>query len=77
MADMLMVFSETDKVIIKHYHKKGYTAYKIWKHNPKKHCGKTLVKQFIKRFEGFGTMERQKGSGWSQTALTLENEKVV
>ena len=40
-----MVFSEADKAIIKHYHEKGYTAYKIWKNIPEKHWEKTSVKR--------------------------------
>ena len=47
-----MVFSEADKAIIKYYHEKGYTTYKIWKDNPEKHWDKTS-----------GSMERQNGSG--------------
>ena len=39
-----MVFSEADKVIIKHYYEKEYTAYKIWNNNPEKHWDKTSVK---------------------------------
>ena len=72
-----MVFSGADKAIIKHYYEKGYTAYKIWKDNPEKHWDKTSVKRLIKRFEAFGTMERQKGSGCTQTATTPENKKAV
>ena len=41
---LIMVFSEADKVIIKHYYEKEYTAYKIWKDNPEKHWDKTSVK---------------------------------
>ena len=58
-----MAFSDADKLIMKYYHQKGYTAYKIWKDNPEKHREKTSLKQLIQRFEAFATMERQKGSG--------------
>ena len=46
LADTLiiMVFSDADKTIVKHYHEKGYTVYKIWKDNPEKHWDKTSVK---------------------------------
>ena len=33
--------------------------------------------QLIKRFETFGTMERQKGAGHTRTATTSENEEAV
>ena len=64
MADTLvMVFSEADKAIIKYYHEKGYTTYKMWKDNPEKHWDKTSGKRPIKRFEAFGSMKKQNGSG--------------
>ena len=64
MADSLIkVFSNADKTIFKYYHVTGYTPYKIWKDNPIKHWVKTSVKPLIKRFEVFGVMKRQKGSG--------------
>ena len=68
---LIMVFSESDKAIIKHYHGKGYAAYKIWKNNLEKQWDKTSVKQFIKRFEAFGTMERQKGSGLPRSSFKM------
>ena len=37
-------FFDADKAIIKHYHEKAYTAYKIWKDNPEKHWVNTSVK---------------------------------
>ena len=42
------VFSYAVKVIIKYYHEKEYTAYKICKDNPEKHGGETSMKQLIK-----------------------------
>ena len=73
----LIIFSDADKEIIKHSHEIGYTAYKIWKDNVEKHWDKTSVKQVIKRFEAFGTMERQKCSGRPPTGTTTENEETV
>ena len=72
-----MFFSDVDKVINKHYHEKGYTTYKLRKDNPEKNWEKTLMKRLIKRFEAFGTMERQKGSGRPGTATTPENEEAL
>ena len=72
-----MVFSGADKAIVKHYHEKGYTTYKIWKDNSEKHWNKTSVKRLIKRFEAFGTMQREKGPARPQTAATPENEKGI
>ena len=78
MADtLIMFFSDADKAIVKHYHEKRYTACKIWKDNPQKHCNKASAKRLIKRFETFGTLEKQKGSGHSRTATTPENEESV
>ena len=74
---LIMVFSDADNSIIKYYHENGYTAYKIWKDNPEKHWDKILVKQPIKRFEAFGTMEKQEGSGRLQTTTTPENEEAA
>ena len=34
---LIMVFSEADKAIIKHYHEKRYTTHKIWRDNREKH----------------------------------------
>ena len=67
------VFSDADTAITKHYHEKGYIAYKIWKDNPEKHWDKTSVKRLIRRFEAFDTMERKKGFGRPRTATTPEN----
>jgi len=72
-----MVFSAEDKAVIKHYHEKGFTPYRIWKQNPEKGWDKTSVKRLIKRFEKFATMERQRGSGRPRTAVTDENEESV
>ena len=72
-----MFFSEADKAIIKYYNEKRYTAFKIWKDNRQKHWDKTSVKRLIMRFEAFGTIERQKGSGRPRTTTTPENEKAV
>ena len=69
-------FSGADKVVMKHY-QKWYTAYKIWKNNPEKHQGRTSAKQLIKRFEAFGTMERQKGCSRQRTATTPVNKEAV
>ena len=66
-----MVFSEADKAIIKHYHEKGYTIYKIWKDNPEQNWDKTSVKRLIKRFETFSTTERQKGCGCPRFSLRM------
>ena len=44
---------------------------------PEKHRDKTSVKRPTKRFEAFGTMERQKGPSRPQTATTLEKEETV
>ena len=68
----MMVFSDADKAIIKHYHERGYTAYKLWKDNPEKHWDKTSVK----RLEGFGTIERQIGSACPRTATTPEKRRI-
>ena len=35
----------------------------MWKDNPEKHWDKTSGKRPIKRFEAFGSMKRQNGSG--------------
>ena len=70
-------FSDADMVIIRHYQEKGYTADKIWEDNLEKHWDKTLVKQLLKRFEAFGTMERPTSSSCLQTATTPENKEAV
>ena len=57
-----MVFSDEDKAIIKHYHKKGYTAYRIWNENKDKNWKRESVARLIKRYVEYGTMERRKGS---------------
>ena len=72
-----MVFSDEDKAVIKHFHHRGYTAYKIWKENPKKNWDKTSVKRLINRFLEKGTMERKEGSGRNRTARTPTNEEAV
>ena len=55
-----MVFSAEDKVIIKHYVQKGYTAYRIWKENPERKWKYTSVKRLIKKFKEEGTMNGTK-----------------
>ena len=72
-----MLFSDADKAIIRHYHEKQYTTYKIWKENPEKKWTKKSVSCLIKRYIKYGTMERQKGSGCPITATTKENEELV
>ena len=72
-----MVFSDEDKAIIKHYHERGYSAYRIWKDNPEKNWKKKSVTRLIKRYVEFGTMEKQKGSGRPVTATTPENQNAV
>ena len=72
-----MVFSDEDKAIIKHYHQKGYSAYRIWLENPEKNWKKRSVARIIKRFVETGTMERQKGSGRPVTATTQANQDAV
>ena len=72
-----MVFSDEDKAVIKHYHQRGCTAYKIWKENPEKNWDKTYVKRSINRFLKKGTMERKEGSGRKRTARTPANEEAV
>ena len=72
-----MIFPDADKAIMKHYHEKEHTVHKIWKDSPEKHWGKTLVKGLIKRFEVFGTMERQKGSRRPRTATTPGKEEAL
>ena len=74
MADTLtQAFSDADKTINKHYNEKGYTTSKTREDNPEKHSNKTSLKRLIKRFEAFGTKEKQKGSGCPRTAATPEN----
>ena len=72
-----MVFNDEDKAIIKHYHEKGYTPYRIWKENPDKKWDKSSVKRLIKRYLVHGTMERQKGSGRPVTVTTPKNQAAV
>ena len=69
--------SEEDKVIIRHYIEKDYTAYEIWKHNPEKNWHYSKVKRVVKKFKEYGTMERKKGSGRPRSARTAENEAFV
>ena len=74
MADTLtQAFSDADKTINKHYNEKGYTTSKTREDNPEKHSNKTSLKRLIKRFEAFGTTEKQKSSGCPRTAATSEN----
>ena len=69
--------SDEDKVIIRHYIEKKYTAYEIWKQNPEKNWHYSLVKRAVKKFKEHGTMERKKGSGRPRSARTAENESFV
>ena len=72
-----MVFSDADKAIIRHYHDKGYSAYRIWKENPEKKWDKSSVNRLVKRYVEHGTMERQKGSGRPVSATPPENQDAV
>lgn len=72
-----MVFSEEDKAIIKHYCLKGKKAYSIWKDNPEKGWHKKSVQRLVNRFNKYGTMDRQKGSGRPVSVATKENEEAI
>jgi len=69
--------SDEDKVIIRHYIEKEYTAYEIWKQNPEKNWHYSKVKRAVKKFKEYGTMDRKKGSGRPRSARTAENEAFV
>ena len=56
----VMVFSDDDKAIILHYHKKGKKAYQIWKENREKNWTKNSVCCLIQRYVEHGTMDRKK-----------------
>ena len=73
----VMVFSDDDKAIILHYHKKGKKAYQIWKENREKNWTKNSVCCLIQRYVEHGTMDRKKGSGRPITATTPENQEAV
>ena len=72
-----MVFSEEDKAIIKHYCLKGKKAYSIWKDNPEKGWHKKSVQRLVNRFNKYGKMDRQKGSGRPVSVATKENEEAI
>ena len=72
-----MVFSDSDKAIILHYHQKKYTPYKIWKENPEKNWNKGSIYRLIERFEETGSMAHKEGSGHPRTATCPENEEKV
>ena len=72
-----MVFSDDDKAIILHYHKKGKKPYQIWKENPEKNWTKNSVCRLINQYVEHGTMDRKKGSGRSITATTPANQEAV
>eukprot|EP00111_Clytia_hemisphaerica_P002908 TCONS_00008243-protein len=69
--------SDEDKVIIRHYIEKEYTAYEIWKQNPEKNWHYSKVKRAVKIFKEYGTMEQKKGSGRPRSVRTAENEAFV
>ena len=58
-----MVFTDEEKAVIKHYHQKGYSAYKIWKENPEKKWDKRSVQRLVNCFVVSGTMDRQRALG--------------
>jgi len=72
-----MVVSDEDKILIKSFHMKGYTAKRLTDEFPEKSWTKLGVNKLLKKLQDTGTVDRLPGSGRLCSAHTEENVKLV
>jgi len=65
-----MVFSNEDKISIKSFYLKGYTAKRLTDEFPEKSWTKRDVHKLLKKLRDTGTVDRWPGSGRSDILLT-------
>ena len=72
-----MPFSREDKILIKHYHSKGYGRRRIQKMFPEKQWSDGGLNSLLKRIQQTNSIERKKGSGRPKSSCTQENIEIV
>ena len=72
-----MPFSREDKILIKHYHSKGYGRRKIRKMFPEKQWTDGGLNSLLKRIKKKNSIERKSGSGLPRSICTEDNIEIV
>ena len=65
-----MILSDEDKILIKSWYLKGYTAKRLTDEFPKKSWTKPGVNKLFKKLRDTGTVDRRPGSGRPPSART-------